>query len=368
MIRVFEPLLGKIEKKYIAQSLNKGFISSSGPSVLNFENKWAKYCKRKYGVAVSNGTVALQLAIKILNLKKGDEIIMPSNTIISCAMAAVYNQLKIVPIDCNLENWCIDENQIENKINKKTRAILIVNIFGHPCNIDKITKIAKKHKLFLIEDAAESHGSMYKNKICGSFGDISTFSFYANKLITTGEGGMLVMNNKELYHKALYYRNLCFNNNDRFKHYDLGFNFRFTNLQADVGLAQMTRVKDLIKMKINIAKMYINEFKNQNFFNYVKNKPWAFNTYWMFGIVIKNKKITAKKFIEILKKEKIEARPFFYGIHKQPVLQNKHVSAVNCPNTDYISKYGLYLPTGYNLNKKVIKHISKKVLSIFNRI
>ena len=354
--------------KYIYNSINKGFVSSSGPSVQKFEKKWANYCDRKYGVSVSNGTVALQLALKLLNLKKNDEVIMPSNTIISCAMAAVYNGLKIVPIDCNLDNWCINESEIEKKISSRTKAILFVNIFGHPCDIDKLKKIAKKYKLYLIEDAAESHGSKYKKKICGSFGDISTFSFYANKLITTGEGGMLVMNDRKLYLKALYYRNLCFNTDERFKHYDLGYNFRFTNLQADLGLAQMTKIKDLIKKKIQIAKNYINEFKNQNYFTYVQNKSWAYNTYWMFGIVIKNKKISAKRFIEKLKKEKIEARPFFYGLHKQPALTKKYIINNKCPNTDYISKYGLYLPTGYNLNKKMIKKISKKTLEIFRNI
>jgi perosamine synthetase len=368
MIRVFEPLLGKTEKKFINKSLNNGYVSSSGPSVIQFEKKWAQYCDRKYGVSVSNGTVALQLALKILNLNKGDEVIMPSNTIISCAMAAVYNDLKIVPIDCKLDDWCIDENLIEKKINNRTKAILFVNIFGHPCDIDKIKKIAKKYNLYVIEDAAESHGSKYKNKICGSFGDISTFSFYANKLITTGEGGMLVMNNKKLYQKALFYRNLCFNNSQRFKHYDLGFNFRFTNLQADLGLAQMTKIDFLIKKKIQIAKQYIYEFRNQNFFSFVNDKSWAFNTYWMFGIVIKNKKITAKSLIKKLKKFEIETRPFFFGLHKQPILKNKYIKKNNCPNTDYISKYGLYLPTGYNLDKKKIKKISKITLEIFKKL
>lgn len=368
MIKVFNPTIGSVEKKFICSSLQKGLISSSGPSVIEFEKKWAAYCNRKYGVSVANGTVALQLALRLLKLKKNDEIIMPSNTIISCAMAAVYNNLKIIPIDCNLENWCIDENQIEKKISKKTKAILFVNIFGHPCNIDVIKKIAKKYNLYLIEDAAESHGSKYKNQICGSFGDISTFSFYANKLITTGEGGMLLMDDNKLYKKALYFRNLCFNNHERFKHYDLGYNFRFTNLQADIGLAQMTRIKDLIKKKIIIAKTYINEFKNQNYFSLVKNKSWAYNTYWMFGIVINNKKITARRLIKILNIEGIEARPFFYGLHKQPALKNKHIINNDCPNTDYISKYGLYLPSGYNLNKNLIKKISKKILKIFKNL
>ena len=183
-------------------------------------------------------------------------------------------------------------------------------------------------------------------KICGSFGDISTFSFYANKLITTGEGGMLVMNDKKLYLKALYYRNLCFNTDERFKHYDLGYNFRFTNLQADLGLAQMTKIKDLIK-KIQIAKNYINEFKNQNYFTYVQNKSWAYNTYWMFGIVIKNKKISAKRLIEKLKKEKLKQDLFFYGLHKQPALIKKHIINSKCP------KYRLYLKIWFVLTNRL---------------
>jgi len=179
---------------------------------------------------------------------------------------------------------------------------------------------------------------------------------------------MIVTNNKKLFDRAKYFRNLCFNNKTRFKHDDLGFNFRFTGIQADIGLAQMTRVNDLIKKKIQIADHYINEFKNQNYFNYVKNKVWAFNTYWMFGIVIQNKKITANKFINLLKKENIEARPFFYGLHNQPVLKKLYKFKHHCPNTDLISKYGLYLPTGYNLNKKKIKVISKKVLKLFKKL
>lgn len=367
MIKVFQPLVGEIEKEFVNKSLNLGEISSSGPAVIEFEKKWAKYCNRKYGVSVANGTVALQLALKVLGLKKDDEIIMPSNTIISCAMAAVYNQLKIVPIDCHMENWCIDEKEIEKNISKKTKGILFVNIFGHPCNIDLLKKISKKYKLFLVEDAAESHGSKYKGRICGSFGDISTFSFYANKLITTGEGGILLTNNKSFYKKALYYRNLCFNNKNRFVHKDLGYNFRFTNIQAQIGLAQMKRIKKLIKKKLEIANYYKNEFKKQKYFDYVKDQSWAFNTYWMFGIVIKNRMITAKKLISYLYKEKIESRPFFYGLHKQPSLKNNFSKKFNCPNTDYISKYGLYLPSGYDLNEKKIKLISKKLKYILNK-
>lgn len=368
MIKVSEPNIGKLEESSVIRSLRSGMISSFGPAVEEFEKKWAKFCNRKYGVSVANGTVALQLALKILNLKKDDEIIMPSNTIISCAMAAVYNDLKIIPIDCRIDNWCIDEDLIEDKITKKTKAILIVNIFGHPCNMDKIIKISKKYKLYIIEDAAESHGSKYKNKMCGSFGDISTFSFYANKLITTGEGGMLLMNNKKLYEAARYYRNLCFNEKDRFNHKHLGFNFRFTNIQAEIGLAQIKRIKKFIRKKILIAKFYNKSFKDNINIQIVKNEKWAFNTYWMYGIVIKNKIITAKNFIKKLKKKNIEARPFFYGLHMQNVLKKIVKKNSKCTNTEYISKYGFYIPSGLNINKKELNTVSTAVNNLINNI
>ena len=368
MIRVSEPSVGVDEINRLTKAIKSGYVSSSSPGVEKFESLWAKYCDRKYGISVTNGTTAIELAIKILNLKPNDEIIMPSNTIISCAMGAVYNKLKIIPIDCHLDNWCIDEDKIEKNITKKTKAILFVNIFGHPCNIDKIIKIAKKYKLFIIEDAAESHGSKYKGKICGSFGDLSTFSFYANKLITTGEGGMILTNNKKLYDRAKFYRNLCFNKINRFKHYELGYNLRMSNLQAEVGIAQIRKIDTFIKKKIEIANYYNNAFKDINFFQLPITKSWALNTFWMYGVVIKNKIVTAKKFMKKLKKLGIESRPFFFGLHMQPALKRHLKKKYFLKNTEYISKYGFYLPTGLNLNKSQLYKIENSVKKICKKI
>ena len=368
MIRVSEPLVGNLEIKRVSNAIKSGYVSSSSPGVIKFEKQWAKYCGRKYGVSLTNGTVALELAIKILGLKNKDEIIMPSNTIISCAMAAVYNNLKIVPVDCHFDNWCIDENKIEKKITKRTKAILFVNIFGHPSNIDKLKKLAKKYKLYLIEDAAESHGSKYKGKKCGSFGDISTFSFYANKLITTGEGGMLLTNNKKFFEKAKYFRNLCFEKKDRFKHFNLGYNLRMSNLQAEVGIAQIKRINFFIKKKINMAKFYNKSFKNISMLQLPKTEKWAFNTFWMYGVLIKNKKVTAKYFMKELKKYGIESRPFFYGIHMQPALKGHLKHKNDLKNTEYLSKYGFYLPSGLNLTQSQLYKVKKSVFKICKKI
>ena len=368
MIRVSEPLVGNLEIKRVSNAIKSGYVSSSSPGVIKFEKQWAKYCGRKYGVSLTNGTVALELAIKILGLKNKDEIIMPSNTIISCAMAAVYNNLKIVPVDCHFDNWCIDENKIEKKITKKTKAILFVNIFGHPSNINKLKKLAKKYKLYLIEDAAESHGSKYKGKKCGSFGDISTFSFYANKLITTGEGGMLLTNNKKFFEKAKYFRNLCFEKKDRFKHFNLGYNLRMSNLQAEVGIAQIKRINFFIKKKINMAKFYNKSFKNISMLQLPKTEKWAFNTFWMYGVLIKNKKVTAKYFMKELKKYGIESRPFFYGIHMQPALKGYLKYKNDLKNTEYLSKYGFYLPSGLNLTQSQLYKVKKSVFKICKKI
>jgi perosamine synthetase len=367
MIPVSEPSIGKLETKYVLMALNKGEISSSGSFVEKFEKKWANYCDRQYGVAVSNGTVAIELAIRCLNLKKDDEIIMPSYTIISCAMAAIKNNLRIKFIDCDLKTWCIKPEDIEKNISKKTKAILIVNIFGHPCDMDKIIKIAKKKKLYIIEDAAESHGSKYKNKICGSFGDISTFSFYANKLITTGEGGMLLMNNKNLYEKAKYYRNLCFAK-PRFLHKNIGYNFRLTNIQAAIGIAQIRNINKFIKKKIFIADFYNKNFKNLNQIQLPFTEKWAFNTYWMYGVVIKNQKISAKKFMHELAKLDIETRPFFYGLHLQEVLKEHTNSLSRLKNTEFLSKQGFYLPSGLKLDKNKLEKIKKNFLHVYEKL
>ena len=241
------PYISQRDINSVNKVLKNGWISSDGPEVRKFESKFSKFIGRKYSVTVSSGTAALEIAIKALGIKKNDEVLIPNFTIISNALAVVKQQAKPVPVDCNLENWNIDINQLENKINKKTKAIIITHIYSFANDMDKILKICRKNNIFVIEDAAEVIGLKYKNKKCGSFGDISTFSFYANKQITTGEGGMISVNKLALYNKCKSLRNLCFGKLNRFNHDDIGWNYRMTNIQAALGLSQIKNINKIVK-------------------------------------------------------------------------------------------------------------------------
>ncbi len=242
MIPVSQPLLNGKEKEFLIKAIDDGWISSEGPAVKSFEQKFSEKVNRTYGIAVCNGSVALDLAIKAIGIKEGDEVIMPSFTIISPAASVVRSGALPVLVDSDFDTWNMNVSQIEKKITSKTKAILVVHIYGLPADMDPVLELAQRYNLKIIEDAAEMHGQNYKGKPCGSFGDISIFSFYANKGITTGEGGMVVCNDKALADKCASLRNLAFIPGKRFVHYELGWNFRFTHLQAVLGLSQLERL------------------------------------------------------------------------------------------------------------------------------
>lgn len=359
MIPVSEPLIGAKEFEYVSECLKSGWISSTGRYIEEFEEKWAAYCGMKFGIAVSNGTAALQVAIKCLNLKKGDEVIMPSFTIISCATAIIYNGAKPVLVDAESRTWTMDTAQIEKKITKKTKAIMPVHIYGHPCDMEPIWALAKKHNLKVVEDAAEAHGAEYKHQKCGSMGDLSCFSFYANKIITTGEGGMVLTNSKEYAEHARQSRNLFFQKEKRFYHKELGYNFRLTNLQAAIGLAQLQKIEEFIRKKRWIAHIYNKRLRNIAGLILPIEEPWAKNVYWMYGIVLDEKTgFTAKKFAERLRDNGIETRPFFLGMHKQPVFKTMGLFRDDYyPVTERIAKQGLYIPSGLTLSVEQIDKV-----------
>ena len=287
-VPVNEPcLLGK-EKRYLLKCLNDGFISSSGHFVKEFEKKFAKRVNRKFAISVSNGTAALQLAYEALNIKKKDEIILPAFTIISCILPVIRSGATPVLIDSDPTTWNMDVSKIESKITSKTKAIIAPHIYGLPIDMDPLLKIAKKYKLKVIEDSAEALGLKYKNKECGSFGDVSTFSFYANKHITTGEGGMIVTDDIKIAERCRSLRNICFNNKRRFLHYELGWNYRFTNLQSAIGLAQLEKLNRFIVKKRNIGKTYNKELSQIKIFQTpLDKKKYADNIYWVYGLVLK---------------------------------------------------------------------------------
>ena len=322
-IPVNEPLLNGNEKKYLNECIETGWISSEGPFVEKFEYEFSKFVNRKFGVAVSSGTGAIDIAIECLELKPGDEIILPTFTIISCINQIVRSGLKPVLVDSDPKSLNINTNLIEKKITKKTRAIMVVHTYGLPVEMDPVISISKKYNLFLIEDAAEMHGQTYKNKPCGSFGDISIFSFYPNKHITTGEGGMLLTDNINFYNRAKSYRNLCFNEKNRFVHEKLGWNYRMTNLQAALGLAQLEQLNSFIQKKRNIGNLY-NEYLSdlKDIQLPLKLTTYAENIYWVYSIILDNdSKIDAKFIMQKLKNLGVGCRPFFFPMHMQPVLQ-----------------------------------------------
>jgi perosamine synthetase len=357
------PYISQQDINSVNKSLKEGWISSDGPNVERFEKKFSKYVNRKYSIAVSNGTAALEIAIKALGIKKDDEVLIPNFTIISNALAVIKQQAKPVLIDCSADNWNIKIEDIEKKINKKTKAIIITHIYSFANDMDKILKICKKKKILIIEDAAEVLGLKYKNKKCGSFGDVSTFSFYANKQITTGEGGMISVNNEALYIKCKSLRNLCFGKINKFNHDDIGWNYRMTNIQASLGLSQIENINKIIKKKMEIGKRYYyNLFTNRNIRILPPKSNHSKNIYWVVGIVVENKKILAVDLAKKLKKFGIMTRPFFWPMHEQDIFKKMNLfKKAKFPNSSYLARYGLYLPSYYKLKNNEIDYISKIV-------
>jgi len=366
-IPVNEPLLNGNEKKYLCECIDTGWISSEGPFVRDFEEKMASQVNRKYGVAVSNGTAALEIAVQALELHDGDEVIMPTFTIISCAEAVVRMGAKPVLVDCDALTFNMCAEEIEKRITAKTKAIMIVHLYGLPVDVDPILEIAKKNNLRVIEDAAEMHGQTYKGRSCGSFGDVSVFSFYPNKHITTGEGGMVLTDDELLYDRCKKIRNLCFEPDRRYQHRELSGNYRFTNLQAAVGLAQLERLGEFIQKKRYIGKYYnerLNAVKGIRL--PVTETEYAKNIYWVYGIVL-NEEIPFDN-VEMQKKLKekgIGSRTFFWCMHEQPVFKKMGLFYGECyKNAEMLARRGLYIPSGLALTDEQMDIVAEAVTDI----
>lgn len=359
------------DRKFVNQALKTSWVSSEGPFVKKFEEEFSKFNNKKFGIAVSNGTAALEIAIKSLNLKKGSEVLIPSFSIISTANAVIKNNLKPILIDCNLDTWNMNADETIKKINKKTKAIIITHIYGLPVDMKKILEVAKKRKIIIIEDAAEVIGLKYKNKMCGSFGDLSTFSFYANKHITTGEGGMICTNDKHLYEKCRSLRNLSFSKSyfNRFNHNEIGWNYRMSNLQAALGFGQLKNIKWIVKRKRQIGNRYFLKLKNDKKIILQMNKTnYAENIYWVFGVLIKKgNKLSRDKVMKKLLNLNIETRPFFVSMNKQKIFNKmKLFKNSKVLNSEYLSTNGFYLPSGIGIKNKEIDYVSKCLLKILN--
>jgi perosamine synthetase len=363
-IPVNTPLLDGNEKKYLLECIETGWISSEGPFIKEFEQKFAARMGRKHGIAVCNGTAAIDAAVEALGIGPGDEVIMPTFTIISCIAQIVRNGGKPVLVDSDPITFNLDVKKIEAKITPRTKAIMIVHIFGLPVDVDPLLDIAKRHGLKVLEDAAEMHGQTYKGKPCGSFGDISTFSFYPNKHITTGEGGMILTDDDELAETCRSLRNLCFQGNKRFVHERLGWNLRMTNMQAALGVAQLERLDEFVSRKREMGKRYTEMLSDCRGVHLpLPRTDYAENIYWVYGIVIDEPRgVDATHVMQQLAEKGVGTRPFFYPMHQQPVLRRMgFFDGVHLPVSERLYRQGFYIPSGMALTGRQIDQVAEAV-------
>lgn len=367
-IPVNEPLMDGNEKKYLCECIDTGWISSEGPFVERFEKGLAGFAGRKYGIAVSSGTAALEAALQALRLPPGMEVILPAFTIISCAQAIVKAGLTPVVVDCREDTWNLNVEELEDKITGRTAAIMVVHIYGLTVDMAPVLRLACKYGLKVIEDAAQAHGQTCDGKNCGSFGDISVFSFYPNKHITTGEGGMILTDDEELAERCRSIRNLCFQRERRFIHDEIGNNFRMTNLQAALGVAQLERIEETVGKKRWIGSYYSRAFGDlpESIKQPLAKTDYCENIYWVYGMVLAEElHKNAVWAMEELKKQGIGTRPFFYPIHKQPVfLKMGLFFGVKCPVAENLAERGFYIPSGLGLTEDKIKSVIAAVYRV----
>lgn len=370
MIPVNEPLLDGNEKKYLAECIDTGWISSEGPFVREFEERFAARVGRKFGIAVCNGSAALDAAVAALQLGPGDEVILPTLTIISCAASVVRAGAVPVVLDCNPSTWNMDVELVRAKITPRTRAIMVVHIYGLPVDMDPILDLAQLHGLKIIEDAAEMHGQTYKGRPCGSFGDISTFSFYPNKHVTTGEGGMLVTDDEKLAERCRSLRNLCFQPQKRFVHEELGYNFRMSNLQAALGLAQLERLDEFVGRKRRMGRRFSELLSGVSGLQLpLPSTDYAENIYWVYGVVLKDTvPFDAEWAMQRLGERKIGSRPFFWPMHEQPVFRKRGLFAgESCPVAERLARRGFYIPSGLALTDAQVEAAAATVIEVLEQ-
>ncbi len=367
-IPVHEPLLNGREKEYLIRCIDTGWVSSEGPFVREFEDRFASYIGVSHGVAVCNGTAALETALYAVGVGPGDEVILPTFTIVSCAIATLRLGARPVLVDIDPETWCMDVGQIESRITSRTKAIMPVHIYGHPVDMDPLREIADRHGLAVVEDAAEAHGAEYRGRRCGSLGDAAAFSFYANKIVTTGEGGMVVTGNSAAAERARSYRNLCFRSDRRFYHTEVGYNFRLTNLQAAVGLAQLERVEEFVSIKRRQAHSYRERLLRIPGVRGAVERPYARSVFWMHAVELEERvALDAESAMRRLGERRIGTRPFFLGLHEQPAFREMGLFlGERYPVTERAHRRGFYLPSGMTLTEAQIAAICDALAEMVN--
>lgn len=352
-IPVSQPSIGEIEIEYVTDAVKSGWVSSLGSYIKLFEEKFANYCGTKYAVTTSSGTTALHLALVSLGITSEDEVIIPDLTFIATGNAVMYIGAKVVTVDIDEDTLCVSPQAIEKAITPKTKAIIVVHLYGHPANMDEINDLARRHNIFVIEDAAEAHGSEVNGKKVGSLGDMGVFSFYGNKIMTSGEGGMITTNNEEIFNKICYLRDHAMDKDKRYWHAEVGFNYRMTNLQAALGVAQFERIDELLANKRKIFGWYQEELGNVSGLKLNFEATWAKNVYWTICLEIDGFVESERDdFMLKLKAENIDSRPYFYPVSDMPMYKN-----ADTPIVHKIYQRGLILPSYFDLKKEQVSYI-----------
>ncbi len=353
-IPISEPSIGEEELKNIIDCIKSSWISSKGKYIKEFEQGFSKFCGAKFGVSTSNGTAALHLALATLGIGPGDEVIVPALTFVASANVVTYCGAKPIFVDSDPATWNIDPEKIKEKITDKTKAIIPVHLYGHPVDMDPIIEIARERGIYVIEDAAESHGAEYKGKRVGSFGDISCFSFYGNKILTTGEGGMCLTNNEELAERLKILKDHGMDLQKKYWHTVIGFNYRMTNMQAAIGVAQLQKMDNFIKRKLEIANLYNSLLKDVNGITPPPKADWAKNVYWMYTVLVEDGfGVDRNELMKALEAKGIETRPVFYLITDMPPYKSNE----KFPVASEISRKGISLPSSVNLKDEEINYI-----------
>lgn len=357
-IPIAEPLLNGNELAYVTDCITSSWVSSIGKYIPQFEDAFARFCGTKHGIATSNGTTALHLALVVAGIGQGDEVILPSLTFVATANAVTYTGAKPILVDSEPRTWNLDPDDVLRKITPRTKAIIPVHLYGHPVDMDAINQIATEHKLIVIEDAAEAHGAEYKGQRVGKLGRIAAFSFYGNKIITTGEGGMLTTDDDEFAEKARWLRDHGMSPTERYWHPVIGFNYRLTNIQAALGVAQMERIEDFIARKRAMAAFYNDLLKNIPGVTLPPEESWAKNVFWMYSILIGDEfGITRDALMTHLKTCGIDSRPFFHPIHTLP----PYLNTQSLPVAERLARQGINLPSAVTLTNRDIQRIARVI-------
>ncbi|HSO71531.1 MAG TPA: DegT/DnrJ/EryC1/StrS family aminotransferase [Thermodesulfobacteriota bacterium] len=367
------PQLNGREKEYLLDCLDSNWISSQGKYIQAFERSFAEYCGVRFGLACSSGTSALHLALMALDIGFGDEVIVPDFTLIADANMVILTGARPVFVDVDPDTWCLDTEQLKARITSKTKAIIAVHMFGHPCDMEAILRVAEDRGLFVIEDAAQAHGSEYRGKKAGSLGDVACFSFYASKTLTTGEGGMVLTDRPEIAEKVALQRSHGFEGSDRvYVHRVFGCNYRLTNLQAAIGLAQCERIDEKVETKRRIFETYRQALRDFEAVTFQATRPWARSTYWNVAVLLEGGPgPSCSEVVEKLKAQGIQTRYFFNSLHRQPLFQNSRDPRYPrvegaYPVSDYLSDHGLCLPSGLNLTAAEIKTVVEALKSCWD--